>query len=43
MNNQIETFLLHGVTDAEREDGYDLAYGPALVPGDFIIRAEKLA
>ncbi|MEC7828965.1 MAG: hypothetical protein VX743_10350 [Actinomycetota bacterium] len=43
MTNQIETFLLHGVTDVEREDGYDLAYGPALVPGDFIIRAEKLA
>lgn len=43
MNNQIEIFLLHGATDAEQEDGYDLAYGPALAPGDFIIRAEKLA
>ncbi|MFL2987735.1 MAG: hypothetical protein ACJZ57_10880 [Candidatus Poriferisodalaceae bacterium] len=42
MNNQIEIFLLHGVTDAKRQDVYDLAYGRTLVPANFIIRAEKL-
>jgi|TARA_B110001454_G_scaffold113810_1_gene106596 hypothetical protein len=44
MNDPIKSWLLHGLpTDIEREDLYDLAYGPGLGHTDFILQATKLA